>query len=70
MKHSFSTTGALFSALLTAWYVAAEPEPGATPCFVVHDVAIVRDAIGLPHFVSVEIEPPVVADEPHSPGAR
>ena len=70
MKHSFSTTGALFSALLTAWYVATEPEPGATPCMVVRDVAIVRDAIGLPHFVQVEVEPPATANEAEPAGER
>lgn len=48
-SHSFSVTGALFSALVTAWYVAATPAPDAQPTVVVHGVAIVHDALGLPH---------------------
>jgi hypothetical protein len=70
VKHSFSTTGALFSALLTAWYVAAEPEPGATPSFVVHDIAIVRDALGLPHFVPISVETPIEPEAPAPPRER
>ncbi len=49
--HSFSVTGVLFSALLTAWYVAATPDPSAAPTVVLHGVAIVPDVLGLPHFV-------------------
>ncbi len=48
-SQSFSVTGALFSALLTAWYVAATPEPDAQPTVVIHGVAVVHDALGLPH---------------------
>lgn len=69
-SHAFSVTGALFSALLTAWYVCATPETETPPIAIIEDIAIVPDAIGLPHFVDARSCELAIEDPEQAPTDR